>query len=294
MTGHAFSELVAAPERGRVFTLSQRPGLGDCAPWGGSGSTRSRDGFRTSRTSTWRTRGSRRARYGSCGAPGCGSGASPASVSVDRADDLLQRHREDVGGAPHDGGPRDTGQSRRRSRVAVGPPRSASRRPAPFNDLEIATYGDAADGRRVTARLRHPTPDALEARRKWQFRATEADVADHINNAAYWQPLEEELLAGAEPAALDVEIEFRSPAQPGEKLFVRSGRHRWIVDPAGELHASIAIGEQTPAIWNLRLSIAPPCAWQRRRGGERAPSHPSKTCTARQSRAEWRGLSRYA
>jgi len=99
-----------------------------------------------------------------------------------------------------------------------------------------------ADGRRVTARLRHPTPDALEPRSSWRFRATEADVADHINNAAYWQPLEEELLSDGEIDSLDVEMEFRSPAQPGKKLFVRSGRHRWIVDPSGELHASIALG----------------------------------------------------
>ena len=95
----------------------------------------------------------------------------------------------------------------------------ASRRPTPFNEQEIATYGDAADGRRVTARLRHPTPDALEPRSAWRFRATEADVADHINNAAFWQPLEEELLSDGEIDSLDVEIEFRSPAQPGEKLY---------------------------------------------------------------------------
>ena len=43
---------------------------------------------------------------------------------------------------------------------------------------------------------------------------------------------------------MDVEIESRSPAQPGEKRFVSDGRWRWIVDGGGEAHASIAV---TPA-----------------------------------------------
>jgi acyl-ACP thioesterase len=118
----------------------------------------------------------------------------------------------------------------------------ASKRPATFNEREIATYGDAAGGRRVTARLRHPRPTVRDDGIPWRFRATECDVAGHINNAAYWEPLEEELLAGQEPIQVDAEIEFRTPSQPGEKRVVRDGHRRWIIDPAGEVHASIAIG----------------------------------------------------
>ena len=68
---------------------------------------------------------------------------------------------------------------------------------------------------------------------RWTFRATECDIAEHVNNAAYWHPLEEELLLARtdEPAALDVEIEFRSPVQPGEKLVLAAGDQRWIVEP---------------------------------------------------------------
>jgi hypothetical protein len=75
----------------------------------------------------------------------------------------------------------------------------------------------------------------------WIFRATECDIADHINNAAYWQPLEEELLAGEDPEELDVEIEYRAPAQPGAKRVVADGSYRWIVGD-DELHASIRLG----------------------------------------------------
>jgi hypothetical protein len=37
-----------------------------------------------------------------------------------------------------------------------------------------------------------------------------------------------------------VEIEFRSPAQPGEKLVLSDGARRWIVGD-GETHASIVM-----------------------------------------------------
>lgn len=111
-------------------------------------------------------------------------------------------------------------------------------RPMTLVEEEFEVYGSAAAGRRVTARLRHPTPDAIESSSTWLFRATELDIAGHINNAAYWQPLEEELLAGPEPATLDAEVEFRSPAQPGSKRVLRSGPLRWIVDGDGQVHAS--------------------------------------------------------
>jgi acyl-ACP thioesterase len=114
-------------------------------------------------------------------------------------------------------------------------------RPSPVTQAEIDIYG-GMPARRVSARLRHPTPEATEGGAAWIFRATECDIADHVNNAAYWQPLEEELLAGPDPEALDVEIEYRTPAQPGAKRVVSNGRYRWIVGGDGELHASIRLG----------------------------------------------------
>jgi acyl-ACP thioesterase len=114
-------------------------------------------------------------------------------------------------------------------------------RPVPLGRDELECYGPAAGGRRVTARLRHPPPDGADGGSMWVFRATELDIAGHVNNAAYWTPLEEELLGGPEPAALDAEIEFRSPAQPGAKRLLSAGPHRWIADESGEVHASILV-----------------------------------------------------
>jgi acyl-ACP thioesterase len=104
-------------------------------------------------------------------------------------------------------------------------------------------YRTAAGGRRVTARLRHPAPSGEEHRSTWSFRATELDIAGHINNAAYWQPLEEELLGHGEPERVDAEVEYRGPAQPGEKLLLRDGTRRWITGTDGEIHASILLAD---------------------------------------------------
>jgi acyl-ACP thioesterase len=115
-------------------------------------------------------------------------------------------------------------------------------RPTPLLPAEIDTFAEAASGRRVTARLRHPRPRGMVEERRWRFRHIDCDLAGHVNNSAYFQPLEEELLSDGtrEPQRLDVEIEFRSGAQPGDKLLLCDGERWWIVGD-GETHASILL-----------------------------------------------------
>jgi acyl-ACP thioesterase len=114
-------------------------------------------------------------------------------------------------------------------------------RPVPLPDSFETLYAPAAQGRKIKARLHHPGPPDPADRMPWRFRATDADIADHVNNAAYWGPLEEQLAAaGGEPGSLDAEIEFRDPAQPGDALVLRAGNALWITAPDGLLHASIA------------------------------------------------------
>jgi len=115
------------------------------------------------------------------------------------------------------------------------------RRPTPLTERELAVYGALGHDRRISARLRHPlAPDDVEAR-PWHFRATDCDLADHVNNSAYWQPLEEELLGDPDPTRIDVEVEFRTAAQPGDKRYLSSGDRRWITDADGEVHASLQL-----------------------------------------------------
>jgi len=115
-------------------------------------------------------------------------------------------------------------------------------RPAPLSAEEIAVYEPSTGGRTINARLRHPAPPPDAVSRSWTFRSAELDLGDHINNVASWTALEEELLAGPEPEALDVEVEYRTPAQPGPHEVLSAGPRRWIVAPDGEVRTSILLG----------------------------------------------------
>jgi acyl-ACP thioesterase len=261
----AFTELVATPEGSRVFRQEARAGLADCAPSG-------------------RARLDAMARWIQDVAY---ADVEEAGVA-DRAVWVVRRARIRVERFPRFGEHFElatfcSGLGRmwaeRRTTITPlgGGPAAAveavalwvhldpvARRPTPLTPEEIAVYGDTAASRRVTARLRQPAPAGVagvadgERRFTWRFRATECDLADHVNNTAYWQPLEEELLAGAgagvggggagagagagaEPERIDVEMEFRSPAQPGEKVVLCRGDRRWILGEDGEAHASLVV-----------------------------------------------------
>jgi hypothetical protein len=83
-----------------------------------------------------------------------------------------------------------------------------------------------------------PTDDAQ--RRRWLFRAADLDLADHVNNAVYWQALEE-LMADAAPEPLDAEIEHRAPADVGEAAVLTDGPSLWIADGHDEVLASLFV-----------------------------------------------------
>jgi acyl-ACP thioesterase len=115
----------------------------------------------------------------------------------------------------------------------------ATRLPAPLPDSFERVYAESAQGRKVKARLRHPNPAGDESATPWFFRRADADVADHVNNAAYWEPVEETL---GDPSTVDAEIEFREPAQPGSAVILRGDRALWITAGDGRVHASVVFG----------------------------------------------------
>jgi acyl-ACP thioesterase len=118
-------------------------------------------------------------------------------------------------------------------------PRGARPRPMPDGFAEV--YAQSAGGRRVRARLRHrATPPDDAQRQRWLFRAADLDLADHVNNAVYWQALEERM-ADASPEPLDAEIEHRAPADVGEAAVLTDGPSLWIANGQGELLASLFI-----------------------------------------------------
>lgn len=119
--------------------------------------------------------------------------------------------------------------------------------PSPIHQIEMDTWTGPST-RPVKARLGHPGPPADVAERPWRFREAETDIALHVNNAAYFTPFDEELmLAGRavdDATSVDIEIEYRTPAQAGAKRVLQSGPMRWIAsagDGPAEVHASAAL-----------------------------------------------------
>jgi len=237
------NELVPLPAAGRVFEQVFQPGFADCAPSGR---------IRLDALARWL------------------QDVAYADVVdarlADRAVWVVRRTRIRVRRFPRVGEPYAVATfcsgigrmwaERRTSIRAVGGDRAdveavslwvhldpSSWRPVPLSPEETSLYATSTAGRRVTARLRHPLPAGSEQASSWLFRAAELDIAGHVNNAAYWTPLEEELLAGPEIERVDAELEYRSPCQPGEKLFLRDGSRRWIVGDGRETHASIVLAE---------------------------------------------------
>jgi acyl-ACP thioesterase len=127
--------------------------------------------------------------------------------------------------------------------AATGRPQ---RIPPGFMDM----YGEAATARKVDARLRHPDPPAGEdARwRPWPLRATDHDVLGHMNNAAYWEPVEDEL-ARAYPGRRikTADLEFREPILPDDDVRVTSVLdgavvRLWLAGADGRVRASASLG----------------------------------------------------
>ena len=90
-----------------------------------------------------------------------------------------------------------------------------------------AIYGEAAAGRRVKARLDHGAPPAGLVPRPWPLRFTDFDVLGHVNNAAYWEAVEEVLAERRDlRAPLRAELEHRVAVERGATVAVQvaSGR----------------------------------------------------------------------
>ena len=118
-------------------------------------------------------------------------------------------------------------------------------RPAPLPDDFVAVYEEATGGRSVSARLRHragPGPDATA--RPWPLRSTDLDVLDHVNNAATWQAVEDELWRRRVVPAR-AELEYREALDPGDEVVVQSeavgGAVRLWLTVDGEIRASSTV-----------------------------------------------------
>ncbi len=84
-------------------------------------------------------------------------------------------------------------------------------RPARLEDFGV--YAEATCGRRVSTRLELAVPPPGAARVPWPLRLTDVDLHGHLNNAAYWQAIEERLARrGPDPEGpLRARLDYRQP-----------------------------------------------------------------------------------
>ena len=113
-------------------------------------------------------------------------------------------------------------------------------RPGGFEPDFLELYTPSAGSRPAPTRLTHPGPPPRVAPQPWFFRAADIDVAGHVNNSHYWEPLEEDLTDAA-PASIDVEIEHREPAHSGPAEIVRNAERLWVRATDGTVHASLQV-----------------------------------------------------
>lgn len=101
--------------------------------------------------------------------------------------------------------------------------------PARVEDFGV--YAEAGGGRRVSTRLELPDPPAGASRSPWPLRATDVDRNGHVNNAIYWQGVEEQLLfLGVDPREpLRAELDYRQPVDAGERLELVSSAETGLV-----------------------------------------------------------------
>jgi acyl-ACP thioesterase len=126
---------------------------------------------------------------------------------------------------------------------------AASGRLALLSERFDRVWGRGA--RPVSARLIHPAPPRGAQGRPWTIRATDLDVVGHVNNAAYWEAVEDELarcLPGRIPVA--AECEHRLAMDLGDQVGLVSelegGTLRlWLVSDTG-VHASAIVTTEPP------------------------------------------------
>lgn len=119
----------------------------------------------------------------------------------------------------------------------------ATGRPRPLPARFVEVYGEAAQGRKVRARLSNPSPPDDATWRPWAFRYTDADMWGHVNNAAYWTAGVDVLARAAALPAL------ASAGQPARAPLLATLDHGPAIDPDDPVEAAWARTDGSTTVW---------------------------------------------
>jgi acyl-ACP thioesterase len=104
--------------------------------------------------------------------------------------------------------------------IHLGP----DQRPARIDAFEV--YADATGGRSVSTRLELRAPAGDARRSHWALRSTDVDLHGHVNNAVYWQAIED--VARREgvdlAASLVAELDYRDPIDLADRVELATSR----------------------------------------------------------------------
>jgi acyl-ACP thioesterase len=98
--------------------------------------------------------------------------------------------------------------------IHLGP----DQRPARIGDF--GPYAGSAAGRTVSTKLLLPAPTADAPRTRWGLRSTDLDAHGHVNNAVYWQAVEDRLARDGAGVTVPyrAELDYRDPIDLGDRL----------------------------------------------------------------------------
>jgi acyl-ACP thioesterase len=122
-------------------------------------------------------------------------------------------------------------------------------RPARIGDF--GPYGVAAAGRSVSTKLVLPDPPVGVPRAPWPLRSTDLDAHGHVNNAVYWQAVEDWLARDGVDATVPcrAELDYREPLDLGDELELvdwGDGNRRLVAFLAGDRVRAVAAVEPLP------------------------------------------------
>jgi acyl-ACP thioesterase len=129
--------------------------------------------------------------------------------------------------------------------IHLGP----DQRPARIEGFGV--YAEATGGRSVSTRLQLVAPDDGAAR-PWPLRASDVDLHGHVNNAVYWEAVEDALRAGRlDPyGALVAELDYRDPVDLADRVEL-------LVDAAEALSVGFRVGDTVRAVARVEAGRPP-------------------------------------